>query len=421
MNDSFGHTAGDFLLRAAAERLQASVRKSDLVARFGGDEFAVLLGEIAGPACTTGIESASDGTHTWSTPDSTAARVAANTAEKLIARIREPFVIDGNIIHLSTSVGIAVYGSDAPDAELILTHADVALYKAKAEQRGAHRFFSEGMDAEIRARVRLSNELRDAIAQQQFFLLYQPQINLQTGRLSGLEALVRWRHPKDGIIGPGKFIPDAEREGLIVPLGRWVLREACRQTRKWLDVGLSPPLIAVNLSGHQFKAPKELERDIEAAVAEVQLPPELLELELTESVLMEASRDHNEVLLRLRERGHRIAIDDFGTGYSSLDYLRRFPVDRIKIAQKFIAEIGINHGNDAIVRAALGLAHELGLEVVVEGVETDAQLAILKDWGARIVQGYLFFKALATPAVTALLQENARCDGAWSELLSLKA
>jgi EAL domain-containing protein (putative c-di-GMP-specific phosphodiesterase class I) len=206
-----------------------------------------------------------------------------------------------------------------------------------------------------------------------------------------------------------------------VPLGRWVLREACRQTRAWLDAGLSPPLIAVNLSGSQFKTPVELESDIEAAVAEEQLPPQLLELELTESVLMEASRDHNELLLRLRERGHRLAIDDFGTGYSSLDYLRRFPVDRIKIAQKFIAEIGINHGNDAIVRAALGLAHELGLEVVVEGVETNTQLTILRGWGAKIVQGYLFSKALAVPAVTALLQDNHRSCDTRSESLFLKA
>jgi diguanylate cyclase (GGDEF)-like protein/PAS domain S-box-containing protein len=395
VNDSFGHPAGDLLLRTAAERLQASVRKSDLVARFGGDEFAILLGEIASAPDKGG------------TAKSTAARAAANAAEKIISRLREPFVINGNIVHSSASVGVAVYGAETPEAESILAHADVALYKAKAEQRGAYRFYSEGMDAEVRARVRMSNELREAIARQQFFLLYQPQIDVQTGRIAGLEALIRWHHPREGIVSPARFIPDAEREGLIVPLGRWVLQEACRQTRQWLDAGISPPLIAVNLSGNQFKAPTELENDIEAAVAEAQLPPELLELELTESVLMEASRDHNRVLLRLRERGHRIAIDDFGTGYSSLDYLRRFPVDRIKIAQKFIAEIGINHGNDAIVRAALGLAHELGLEVVVEGVETNAQLAILKDWGARTVQGYLFSKALAAPATTAFLKEDA--------------
>ena len=183
-------------------------------------------------------------------------------------------------------------------------------------------------------------------------------------------------------MGPGRFIALAEKNGLIVALGRWILRDACRQTRRWLDAGIAPPVVAVNLSAIQFKLPLELEKDIAATVAEFDLPLRILELELTESVLMDASRDHNEVLLRLREKGHRIAIDDFGCGYSSLDYLRRYPVDRIKIAQTFIADIGIEAGNDAIVRAALGLARELGIEVVVEGVETAAQLALLANWGA---------------------------------------
>ncbi|HTI80996.1 MAG TPA: EAL domain-containing protein [Acetobacteraceae bacterium] len=403
VNDTFGHAAGDALLQAAAKRLLACVRKSDLVGRFGGDEFAILLGDMTCDADATSAQCGSDGGAPTES-NAIAARVAANTAEKIIARLKEPFVIGGNIIHSSASVGVAVYGADTPNAEQILAHADVALSKAKGEQRGTYRFYSEGMDAEARARVRMTNELRVAIAQRQFFLLYQPQVDVPSGRIVGLEALVRWRHPEQGIVSPAEFIPCAERDGLIVPLGRWVLQEACRQTRKWLDSGLSPPLIAINLSGHQFKAPLDLERDIEAALAEYRLPPGLLELELTESVLLDASRDHNEVLLRLRERGHRIAIDDFGTGYSSLDYLRRFPVDRIKIAQKFISEIGNNHGTDAIVRAALGLAHELNLEVVVEGVETDAQLEMLKGWGTRTVQGYLYSKALAAPAVSALLR-----------------
>ena len=217
---------------------------------------------------------------------------------------------------------------------------------------------------------------------------------------------MRWRHPTLGTLGPGTFIPDAERSGLILLLGRWVLGEACRQTRRWLDAGLAPPLIAVNLSGTQFKMPLQLEMDIAAAVAESGLPPQLLELELTESVLMEASRDHNAVLLRLRESGHRLAIDDFGSGYSSLDYLRRYPVDRIKIAQTFIADIGIERGNDAIVRAALGLARELNIEVVVEGVETAAQLELLQAWGCRIVQGYYFARPLPVHQAEALLRSG---------------
>jgi EAL domain-containing protein (putative c-di-GMP-specific phosphodiesterase class I) len=249
----------------------------------------------------------------------------------------------------------------------------------------------------------MSTELRDAIASNQFFLMYQPQVDIDTGRILGLEALVRWRHPTLGVLGPGKFIPAAERHGLIVPLGRWVMDAACRQTKLWLDAGIAPPLIAINVSAIQFKMPLELERDIVAVVAEIGLPPQLLELELTESVLMEASRDHNDVLLRLRENGHRIAIDDFGSGYSSLDYLRRYPVDRIKIAQTFIADIGVESGNDAIVKAALSLARELNIEVVVEGVETVAQLELLKAWGARIVQGFYFARPLPGPEVTALL------------------
>jgi EAL domain-containing protein (putative c-di-GMP-specific phosphodiesterase class I) len=203
---------------------------------------------------------------------------------------------------------------------------------------------------------------------------------------------------------PGRFIPAAERNGLIVPLGHWVLHEACRQIKRWLDAGIAPPLIAVNLSGVQFKMPLQLEDDIAAILAESGLPARFLELELTESVLMIAAREHNDLLLRLRKLGHRIAIDDFGTGYSSLDYLRRFPVDRIKIARNFIADIGIVLGDDAIVRAALGLARELGIEVVVEGVESAAQIELLKEWGCRIVQGYYFARPLPVPEITALLR-----------------
>jgi diguanylate cyclase (GGDEF)-like protein/PAS domain S-box-containing protein len=380
VNDTLGHPVGDSLLHAAADRLRENVRETDMVARFGGDEFAVLVEDIRDPAYLTIL------------------------ADRLLRAMAEPFVIDDNVIRSGTSVGIAVYGLDSSDAETLLSHADVALYRAKAEGRGSYRFFTEAMDAEIRERIAVGAELREAIAREQFFLLYQPQVAIETGRIVGLEALVRWRHPRKGVLGPGRFIALAEKNGLIVALGRWILRDACRQTRRWLDAGIAPPVVAVNLSAIQFKLPLELEKDIAATVAEFGLPLRILELELTESVLMDASRDHNEVLLRLREKGHRIAIDDFGCGYSSLDYLRRYPVDRIKIAQTFIADIGIEAGNDAIVRAALGLARELGIEVVVEGVETAAQLALLANWGGRIVQGYYFARPLPVSDVTALLR-----------------
>jgi EAL domain-containing protein (putative c-di-GMP-specific phosphodiesterase class I) len=318
----------------------------------------------------------------------------------------EPIAIQANRIYSGATIGIAVYGPDSPDAETMLSHADLALYQAKAHQRGTYRFFTDGMEAEVRARVNLGLQLREAITSDEFFLMYQPQIYTDTGRIAGLEALVRWHHPTRGILGPGRFIPETERNGLILPLGRWVLSEACRQTKQWLDAGFAPPLIAVNLSGIQFKLPLQLEMDIAAALADSGLPPQFLELELTESVLMEASRDHGAFLLRLREGGHRIAIDDFGSGYSSLDYLRRYPVDRIKIAQTFIADIGIEPGNDAIVRAALGLARELNIEVVVEGVENVTQLELLKTWGCGIAQGYYFAKALPVAEAEVVLRSG---------------
>jgi diguanylate cyclase (GGDEF)-like protein/PAS domain S-box-containing protein len=380
VNDTLGHPVGDSLLRVVAARLRASVREADTVARFGGNEFAVLAGEVRDPADLTVL------------------------ADRILRAIGEPFVIDGNEIHSGASVGIAVCGPDSADAETLLSHADVALYRAKADGRSSYRFFTDAMDTEVRARITIGRELREAIAREQFFLMYQPQVEIDTGRVVGLEALVRWRHPTKGIVGPGRFIPATERNGLIVPLGRWLMRDACRQARQWLDAGIAPASIAINLSGMQFKMPLELERDIMATVAEAGLPPRRLELELTEGVLMDASRDHNDVLLRLRENGYRIAIDDFGSGYSSLDYLRRYPVDRIKIAQSFIADIGVKVGSDAIVRAALGLAHELSIEVVVEGVETARQLELLTSWGGRIVQGYYFARPLPVPEVTALLR-----------------
>jgi diguanylate cyclase (GGDEF)-like protein/PAS domain S-box-containing protein len=389
INDTLGHPAGDLLLRTVAERLRASVRDGDTVARFGGDEFAILLCDI--------VSSKADA--------SNAAVVAADIAEEIVRVVSEPVMLETNRIHSSASVGIAMFGPDSKDAETMLSHADVALYRAKRE-RGTCHFFTEGMDAEVRARVRLTAELHDAIVADQLYLVYQPQVDLSTGRIAGVEALVRWHHPERGHIRPDHFIPDAERNGLIVPLGRWVLGEACRQTREWLEAGIAPPLIAINLSGIQLRAALEVERDIATAIANAGVPPHLLELELTESVLMETSRDHNDLLLRLRRTGHRIAIDDFGSGYSSLDYLRRYPVDRIKIAQQFVSEIGIERGADAIVRAALGLARELNIDVVVEGVETCAQLNLLRSWGARTVQGYCFARPMPATEVTSLLRRG---------------
>jgi predicted signal transduction protein with EAL and GGDEF domain len=334
----------------------------------------------------------------------TAAAAAGGIADKILRTIGEPFLIDGNDIRSGATVGIAVYGTDSKDAESMLSHADVALYRAKSERRGTYRFFTDAMDTEVRARVNLTAELRQGIASDQLFLMYQPQVDIETGRIVGLEALVRWHHPTRGDLGPGEFVAAAETNGLIVPLGRWVVREACRQTRKWLDAGIVMPVVAVNLSGVQFKNPCDLEAEIAAALADADLAPSRLELELTESVLMQASREHNDLLLGFRDRGHLIAIDDFGSGYSSLDYLRRYPVDRIKIAQEFTADIGKISGTDVIIRAALGLARELNIVTIIEGVETAMQLRLLKAWGARVVQGYYYSRPLHVPETAALLR-----------------
>jgi diguanylate cyclase (GGDEF)-like protein len=382
INDTLGHPIGDLLLQSVAERLRANVRETDTVSRFGGDEFALIATELKQPGD------------------------AAILAEKVLAIMSEPVSLRDTEVRSGATIGIAVYGPESADTETLLSHADIALYRAKSEGRGTYRFFTEAMDAEVRTEFMLGTELRDAIASNQLYLVYQPQVEIYTGRITGVEALVRWRHPTRGIVSPGQFIPIAEKSGLIVALGRWVMQESCRQMREWLDAGVAPSLIGVNLSARQFKAPHELENDIAAILQETGVPPQKVELELTESVLMDASREHGDVLLRLRRTGFRIAIDDFGTGYSSLDYLRRYPVDRIKIAQQFMIDPAEGF-DDAILRAAIALAKELKLEVIVEGVETAKQLQRVKSCGGRDVQGYYFSKPIGADAMMALLRKGS--------------
>ena len=380
VNDTNGHPVGDLLLKAIAERLRAAVRETDIVARLGGDEFAIVATDVEGAGAISAI------------------------ADKILSIFGEPFTIQGNEIRSNTTIGISIYGPQAPDPETLLSQADVALYRAKSEGRGTYRFFSQDMEAEVRYRVTMAAELRTAIAERQFFLVYQPQVEVEDGRIVGVEALLRWRHPTRGVIEPAAFIGIAERNGLIVPMEQLVFREACRQARRWLDAGLHLPLLAVNLSGVQFKSALEVENDVVRVLSETGLSPSLLELELTESVFMEASQDQSDVLMRLRQAGLRIAIDDFGTGYSSLDYLRRFPVDRIKVAQTFVKSIESETGSAVIVRAALGLARELNLRAIVEGVENEAQLELLKSWGCREVQGFYFARPQSADNMTELLR-----------------
>jgi diguanylate cyclase (GGDEF)-like protein len=382
INDTLGHPVGDLLLQAVAERLRASVREIDTVARFGGDEFAVIEAEIHEPAD------------------------AAVLADKLLQTISQPFSLQGNEVRTGTSVGITLYGPEASDAETLLSNADIALYRAKSEGRGTYRFFTDAMDGEVRRRVALETELRVAIETGQLFLLYQPQIDIETGRITGLEAVIHWNHPKHGEIAADAFVPTAERSGLIVALGHWMMREACRQNRAWLDAGIDPCVVAMNISRLQFKTPLELERDIATILMETGLAPDRIELEVTESVLTEASREHNDVLVRLRQSGLRLAIDDFGTGYSSLGYLRQFPVDRIKIAQLFVRDLRAVADYAAIVKATIGLALALDLNVIATGVETAEQLELLRAWGCREAQGAYFAPPLPPDAITGLLRRG---------------
>jgi diguanylate cyclase (GGDEF)-like protein/PAS domain S-box-containing protein len=378
VNDTLGHPAGDQLLRVVSERLRNVVRATDTVARFGGDEFAVLAPEV---------RNAAD---------------AAALADKLIRAIELPCEIQGNDIRIGTSIGVGLYGAGVPGVEAMMSHVDVALYRAKSEGRGTYRFFTEAMDEETRARVKLIAELREAIAAEQLFLVYQPQVELTSGRITGIEALVRWRHPTRGVLTPDGFIREAESSGLIVALGQRVLREACRQGKRWHEAGILPGAIAINLSGAELRSPLELERSVNATLMETGLPPRHLEIELTETVLM-GEGEHHATLARLRARGIRLAIDDFGTGYSSLDYLRRFPADRIKIAQSFVRQLD-QSGNAAVVKATIGLARELGMAVIAEGIETRGQLETLCGWGCCAGQGFLFARPMLADALEPLLR-----------------
>ena len=380
VNDTLGHPIGDELLKIVAERLQATIRETDIVARFGGDEFALINANIGEPTDAVAL------------------------ADKVIKVLGKPFSIQGSEIRSSASLGIAVYGSDAPDAETLLSQADVALYRAKAEGRGTYRFFTDVMDREVRSRVTISSELSEAITSGQLFLMYQPQVNTETRNIIGLEALVRWNHPARGIVSPDEFVPIAEKSGLIVMLGQWVLREACRQMKEWHDAGIAPALIAVNVSGSQFKTPFKLENEIKTILAQTALPPRLLELELTETAFMEISREHSDALRRLQDAGLRLAIDDFGTGYSSLAYLGRLPVNRIKIAQSFMLDLTSRSINGTIVKTAISMAHELGLDAIVEGVETAEQVELIRSWGGHEVQGFYFSKPMRAGDVANLLR-----------------
>lgn len=375
VNDTFGHPVGDALLRQAAERLRDGVRETDTVARLGGDEFAVVQMPIGSPLD------------------------AATLARRLNELLEMPFDIDGHQIIISTSIGIAFAPQDGTDADQILKCADLALYRAKQDGRGVYRLFQPEMDAAIQARRMLELELRQALPNGQLELFYQPQIDVRAGRVSGCEALLRWRHPSMGLVPPDRFISLAEESGLIVPIGEWVLRRACVAAIAWPAASK----IAVNVSAVQFRS-QNLVGAVNAALRESGLPANCLELEITKSVMLQDTDATLATLHQLRELGVQIAMDDFGTGFSSLSYLRRFPFDRIKIDQSFIRDLCSKPDCSAIVRAVAALSRELGMATTAEGVETHEQLEALRRAGCTDVQGYLFSPAVPGGDVAALLR-----------------
>jgi diguanylate cyclase (GGDEF)-like protein/PAS domain S-box-containing protein len=378
VNDTLGHPVGDCLLQAVAQRLQSGVREADTVARLGGDEFAIVQ-----PA----IESATD---------------AEGLASRLIQLLQVPFEIGGQQIVIGASIGIAVAPQDGLDADQLMKCADLALYQSKSDGRGIHRLFRPEMDAAMQARCTLEADLRQALSAGQLQLLYQPLVDVRTRTVAGFEALLRWQHPTNGLVPPDRFIPLAEETGLIIPIGEWILGEACAAATRWPD----RLKVAVNLSAAQFKS-HNLIPAVRAALNRSGLDPGRLEIEITETVMLQDTEATLTTLHQVRQAGIQIAMDDFGTGYSSLSYLRRFPFDRIKIDQSFVRDLGKRADCIAIVRAVTALGNELGMAITAEGVETAQQLDTLERAGCTEAQGFLFSPAVPEGAVRGLVHQIA--------------
>jgi diguanylate cyclase (GGDEF)-like protein/PAS domain S-box-containing protein len=383
INDSLGHDVGDQLLQSATERLRECVRETDTVARLGGDEFTILLDDLK------------------------ESQDAGRIADKLLAALARPFVLGGRELFITASAGISFYPSDGDDVQTLLKNADAAMYRAKALGRNTYQFFAAEMNAQVSEMLMMTNSLRVALEHNEFVLHYQPIIDLASGRINALEALLRWKHPELGLVPPDRFISLAENTGLIVPIGEWALKNACTQMRVWQRQGVGPQRMAVNLSVRQFKQ-KELVQRIAAVLQETGLASHYLELEITESMVMEDPTAAERVLDRLHEMGIHLAVDDFGTGYSSLSYLKRFPIDFLKIDRSFVHDIPQDQNDAAIARAIIALARSLELRVVAEGVETEAQRAFLKAEGCQEAQGYLLGRPIDAEAMGLFLQAHAQ-------------
>jgi len=381
VNDTLGHRAGDQLLQDVAARLRAAVRAQDTVSRLGGDEFTVIL------------------------PDLRSAAGAANVADKIIDALAMPFAIQHQDVFVTPSIGIALYPLTGDDAETLIKHADLAMYQAKEQGRNNYQFFRPGHDAASREIFELEHGLRHALERGEFHLVYQPEIEIETGRVVTVEALLRWRHPTRGDIPPAEFIPVAEDSGLIGAIGEWVLREACTESKRWQDAGLAPVRIAVNLSVRQLRNVRFAETVAEI-LDDTGLDAEWLEVELTESMLMQHAQEMLGILWQLRSIGVRLSIDDFGTGYSSLNYLKRLPVDTLKIDRSFIEGLGSDINDQAISNAIIALANSLKLRVVAEGVETEEQLWFLRDHNCCDAQGFFFSRPVDGERLAALLRNR---------------
>jgi diguanylate cyclase (GGDEF)-like protein len=390
INDTLGHHIGDLLLKKTAERLSRCVRSGEsfcylsledlavCVSRLGGDEFCIMLSDLAQP------------------------EDAAKAARRIIEAVSEPHNLEGYEVIVTTSIGISIFPEDGTTPETLLKKADTAMYHAKEQGRNNYQFFEESMHAAALQRLTLESDLRKGLERGEFVLYYQPQIELPGREIVGAEALLRWHHPQRGVVLPGEFIPVAEESGLIIPLSEWLLRAACEQILAWLETGLRPGRISVNISGHHFSKPDFFDT-VKRILRETGLDPGYLEFELTESSLMESSQAAKAVLQQLKQMGCCIAIDDFGTGYSSLNYLKAFPIDTLKIDRSFVSDLASDPNDAAIIRAIVALARNLELNVVAEGVETEEQLGFLSALGCRKVQGFLFSPALESERFAALL------------------
>ena len=390
INDSLGHAVGDKLLQSVASRLVACVRRTDTVSRLGGDEFVVLLSQV---------EREED---------------AAFSARKILRSLAEPHLIDSKSVDVSVSVGVSTYPTDGPDPESLMNKADTAMYEAKQHGRNNYQFFRPEMQAGLADRQLLERDLRYALGRNEFLLHYQPKFNLQTGEMAGVEALVRWRHPQRGMIAPAQFVPIAEECGLILSIGRWVLLEACKQSRAWSDRGLGVVPVAVNVSAAEF-GDKDFLSGVRAVLIATGVDPANLELELTETVLMADAESAVEKLRALKAIGVQLAIDDFGTGFSSFTYLQRFPVDALKLDQSFVHEITEDNADAPILTAMINIGNSLKQRVIAEGIETRAQLRFLQRHDCSQGQGYYFSRPVVAEQAEKLFQTSTR-KGAFRQI-----